>query len=82
MKVATVADLRNRFALVSKWIESGEKVKIKKRGEVFATLSPARKKKKKQPEWPDLMARLLKNFPNPSPGKPCSELISEGRGDR
>jgi antitoxin (DNA-binding transcriptional repressor) of toxin-antitoxin stability system len=81
MKSATVADLRNRFALVSQWIENGEKVEIKKRGKVFATLSPVRKKKKKV-EWPDLMARLKKIYRHPVPGKPCSELISEGRGDR
>jgi antitoxin (DNA-binding transcriptional repressor) of toxin-antitoxin stability system len=81
MKVATVADLRNRFARVSQWIEDGEKVQIRKRGKVFATLSPAAKKKKKL-AWPDLKARLLKHFPQPVPGKPASEIISEGRGDR
>jgi len=81
MKVATVADLRNRFAHVSKWIEDGEKVEIRKRGKVFATLSPARKKKKKV-EWPDLKARLLKHFPKPLPGKPLSEILSESRGNR
>ena len=82
MKVATVADLRNHFARVSQWIEDGEKVEIRKRGKVFATLSPARKKKRKTVEWPDLMARLQKHFPHPVKGKPLSEIISEGRGDR
>ncbi len=81
MKVATVADLRNNFARVSRWIEDGEKVEIRKRGKVFATLSPppAGKKKKEKIEWPDLMARLKKNFPKVPPGKPASELIYEGR---
>jgi len=82
MKVATVADLRNRFARISQWIENGEKVEIRKRGKIFATISPARKKKKIPVEWPDLMARLKKTFPHPVKGKPLSEIISEGRGDR
>lgn len=81
MKSATVADLRNRFALVSKWIESGEKVEIKKRGKVFAMLSPAHKKKKNA-EWPDLMARLKKIYPEPVKGKSLSEIVYESRGDR
>lgn len=80
MKVATVADLRNHFVRVSQWIEDGEKVEIRKRGKVFATLSPPSLKKKKV-EWPDLHARLKKIFPHPVPGKPASEIISEGRGD-
>ena len=83
MKVATVADLRNHFARVSKWIEDGEKIEIRKRGKAFATLSPPSKKKKrpKKVEWPDMMARLKKLFPKPLPGKPLSEIVSEGRGE-
>ena len=80
MKVATVADLRNHFARVSQWIEDGEKIEIRKRGKVFATLVPPPKRKRKV-EWPDLRTRLLKHFPEPAPGKPASEIISEGRGD-
>jgi len=81
MKVATVADLRNNFARVSRWIEDGEKVEIRKRGKVFATLSPPKNKAKpKKVEWPDLMARLKKNFPKIPPGKPASEIIIEDRG--
>ena len=40
MKTATVADLRNQFQQVSKWIQEGESVSITKRGKPFATLSP------------------------------------------
>jgi antitoxin (DNA-binding transcriptional repressor) of toxin-antitoxin stability system len=82
MKVATVADLRNRFAEVSKWIEDGEKVEIRKRGRAFATLSPAPRPKKKKVEWPDLYARLKKIYPKPVGGKPLSEILYESRGDR
>lgn len=41
MKIATVADLRNRFRRVSAWIANGEDVQIVKRGRPFARLSPA-----------------------------------------
>ena len=60
MKTATVADLRNNFARVSKWIEAGEKVSIIKRGHPFAILAPVRTKRKDVPPWPDLGARLVK----------------------
>jgi len=81
MKVATVADLRNHFARVSQWIEDGEKVEIRKRGRAFATLAPAAGRKNKKAAWPDLPTRLNKLFPHPAPGKPASELVSEGRGE-
>ena len=82
MKVATVADLRNNFARISQWIEDGEKVEIRKRGKVFATLSPPPSVKKKKVEWPDLHARLRKIYPEPVGGKPLSEILYESRGDR
>ncbi|MCE0482731.1 MAG: hypothetical protein LV479_00670 [Methylacidiphilales bacterium] len=81
MKVATVADLRNRFATVSRWIEDGEKIEIRKRGKAFATLVPLGGKNAKKAVWPDLSARLNKIYPKPLPGKPAGELISEGRGE-
>ncbi len=82
MKVATVADLRNHFSRVSQWIEDGEKVEIRKRGKVFATLAPpAHNHKKGKVTWPDLQARLDKIFPEPLRGKPASEIVSEGRGE-
>jgi antitoxin (DNA-binding transcriptional repressor) of toxin-antitoxin stability system len=80
MKTATVADLRNHFAQVSHWIENGEKVEIRKRGKIFATLSPATKKKTVV-GWPDMQARLNKVFPRPVSGKAASDLVSEGRGE-
>jgi len=81
MKTATVADLRNRFSRVSKWLADGETVQITKRGEAFATLKPARVARGKV-TWPDLAARRDRLFPDgPPPGKPISEIVSEGRGD-
>ncbi len=42
MKTANVADLRNDFQKVAGWISDGEIVTIKRRGKLFATLTPAR----------------------------------------
>ena len=62
MKTATVSDLRNNFATISKWIHDGGAVTITKRGFPFATLAPARRKKTAPPV--DRMARLRKMFPH------------------
>lgn len=62
MKSASVADLRNHFSAISKWLQAGEKVTITKRGRAFATLSPVGGRQ--QPPVPiDRMARLRKMFP-------------------
>jgi len=60
MKTATVADLRNNFAVLSKWIHDGETVTITKQGLFFATLVPVRRRKV-VPQV-DRMARLRKMF--------------------
>jgi antitoxin (DNA-binding transcriptional repressor) of toxin-antitoxin stability system len=41
MKTANVADLRNDLQKIAAWISDGESVAIKKRGKLFATLTPA-----------------------------------------
>jgi len=79
MKTATVADLRNNFAEISKWIHEGEVVTITKRGVAFATLSPARKRKKLPPI--DRMARLAKLFPNGPVKGDIQEVIEFDRGN-
>jgi antitoxin (DNA-binding transcriptional repressor) of toxin-antitoxin stability system len=40
MKTATVRDLRNDFARLSKWLEKGETIEILKRGKPVADLVP------------------------------------------
>ena len=44
MKTATIRDLRNQFARVSKWLENGEVVQIVKRGKPFARVIPEPKR--------------------------------------
>ena len=40
MKTATVRDLRNEFARVSKWLDAGETVQLLKRGKPYARVVP------------------------------------------
>jgi antitoxin (DNA-binding transcriptional repressor) of toxin-antitoxin stability system len=81
MKAASVADLRNHFASVSRWIYEGEHVAIHKRGKPFAILSPAVKKKQKAVEWPDFEARLQRQFPGgPAPGS-AEHIVDCLRGE-
>jgi antitoxin (DNA-binding transcriptional repressor) of toxin-antitoxin stability system len=79
MPTATVRELRNDFARVSLWIANGEAVTVTKGGKPFAVLTPIRGGQKSK-KWPDLAARLRQQFPDGVPGKPASEIISEGRG--
>lgn len=47
MKTATVRDLRNDFARLSKWLDKGETIEILKRGKPVADLVPKTNQKKK-----------------------------------
>jgi prevent-host-death family protein len=80
MKTATVADLRNNFATLSRWIHGGEPVTITKRGVPFATLAPARKLKK-LPAL-DRLARLRKQFPQGPVAGDARAVVDYDRGDR
>lgn len=40
MKTANVRDLRNRFRRISRWLETGETVRVMKRGRPFARVVP------------------------------------------
>ena len=80
MKSATVADLRNQFATVSKWIHDGETVVITKRGRPFATLAPVRKRGSFPPL--DRLARLRRFFPGGPVGGDAHAIVDYDRGDR
>jgi antitoxin (DNA-binding transcriptional repressor) of toxin-antitoxin stability system len=82
VKTATVRDLRNDFARVSRWIQNGEVVTVTKGGRPFATLLPFREAGSEQSGWPDLAARRRAVFDAPPDGTPLSEIVSEQRGDR
>lgn len=80
MKTATVADLRNNFATVSKWIHDGEEVVITKRGRAFATLVPERVRKTLPPL--NRLARLQRQFPEGPVEGDSREVVDYDRGDR
>lgn len=79
MKSASVADLRNNFATVSKWIQAGEAVTITKRGRAFATLAPAGKKKL-APAPVDRMDRLRRMFPDGPVKGDIQDVLNYERG--
>lgn len=56
MKTASVADLRNRFPSVYRWIEEGETVELTKRGRIVARIVPAPRVKKGKFTMPDFAA--------------------------
>jgi prevent-host-death family protein len=80
MKTATVADLRNNFAALSRWVHGGESVVITKRGIPFATVSPV-KRRKKAAQSVDRMARLRKLFPDGPVKGDIRTIIDIERGD-
>lgn len=80
MKTATVADLRNNFASISRWVHSGESIVITKRGIPFATVSPV-KRRKKPSKALDRMARLRQLFPGgPATGE-IGDVLDIERGN-
>lgn len=82
MKAATVADLRNNFAAVSRWIYEGESVTICKRGKAFAILAPAARPPKSVVVLPDYEARMQRIFGRRKlGGATAEEVVDFLRGD-
>lgn len=81
MKTATVADLRNDFARISRWIEAGEEVEITKRGKKFARLGPVSPRVgKPKVEWPDRSAWRKRIFPKGSGPASAEDIVNYDRG--
>lgn len=79
MKTANVADLRNNFSQISNWILAGEEVLIKRRGKIFAKLTPPHHSEVKVPPAVlDRHARLKKIYSEPVKGD-LQSIISEQR---
>jgi len=82
MKTATVADLRNNFARISRWIEAGEEVEITKRGKKFARLRPeASRVGEPTIEWPDRAGWRKRIFPKGSGPTSVEEIVDYDRGE-
>ena len=58
MKTATVRDLRTRFPVLARWMDSGEPIEITRRGHVIAHLTPAAGGKGSKGQKPDILKRL------------------------
>ncbi|MEO8352678.1 MAG: prevent-host-death protein [Chthoniobacteraceae bacterium] len=56
MKTAFVADLRNEFPRLERWLKQGEVIQITKRGQHLAT--PAQQSESPETPLPDYRARL------------------------
>ena len=56
MKTATVAELRNEFPKIARWLAAGEVVQITRRGKHIANLQPA--DRSEPGSRPDFAARL------------------------
>lgn len=81
MKTASVRELRNDFAKISRWLQDGESVEIRTRGKLIGRIAPARTSAPPVRAWPNFAARAHKAFgrtvtPDSQP------LIDEGRGPR
>jgi antitoxin (DNA-binding transcriptional repressor) of toxin-antitoxin stability system len=82
MKTATVADLRNNFARISRWIAAGEEVEITKRGKKFARLRPeASRVGEPTIEWPDRAGWRKRIFPKGSGPTSAEEIVDYDRGE-
>jgi antitoxin (DNA-binding transcriptional repressor) of toxin-antitoxin stability system len=81
MKTATVRDLRNSFARVSRWLEAGETVEVTKRGRIFARIFPASTPGGRNAPKPDIMARLRADFGDfVMEDKTYDEIMHEAEG--
>ena len=58
MRTATVRDLRTKFPVLARWMDSGEPIEITRRGRVIAHLTPAACGKRQKAGKPDIMKRL------------------------
>ena len=58
MRTATVRDLRTKFPVLARWLDSGERIEITRRGLVIAHLTPAASGKASKAARPDILKRL------------------------
>ena len=83
MKTATIADLRNHFPSVFKWIQEGEQVEVTRRGRVVARLLPplpVQPRKFKAPDFASIQRELFGG--NPPEFTPGDSAFIRDRGDR
>ena len=83
MTTATIRQIQHNLASVLRSVEAGEEVIIRRRNRPIARIVPIRSVEERKVDWSSLKEWRARVFPRGKlPGKPVSELISEGRGHR
>jgi len=82
MRTATVRELRNRYTELLKWLESGEEIKITRRGVVIARLVPENRSRAQQTiDWNESAAFALDRLKlRPLTSKESAELLDYNKG--
>lgn len=83
MKTASIREVRHDFGRILEWVANGEEVAITKRRETVARLLPARRKKAKRMNVPDVTVRLRRVFGRKVVSDQSMRMIlDENRGER
>lgn len=79
MKTATVRDLRTKFPLLARWMESGEPIQITRRGRVIAHLTPVGNGQKCAK--PDMLKQLQEIYGDyVMPEEEVAAILSDNKG--
>ena len=87
MKTVTVEEVENNFPALLRIVQGGEELNVVNRKRAVARIVPAngadhgsRASKKRKLAWTDHFAKLDAIYGGkPAPGKPGSQIITEGR---
>ena len=74
MKTASVQQVPEQWAKISRWLAAGEEVEVTQQDQVVAKLVPA-----SRPQ-PDFLARAKAVWGDHPPGQPLSALVHDARG--
>ena len=74
MKTASVQQVPEQWAKISRWLAAGEEVEVTQQDQVVAKLVPA-----PRPQ-PDFFARAKAVWGDQPPGQPLSALVHDARG--
>lgn len=79
MKTATIRELKHDTAAVLAWVEQGETVEVRRRGQSVALLSPPKKRARSRP---DFAARLKAIYGTKVLARTATDLLAAERGSR
>jgi antitoxin (DNA-binding transcriptional repressor) of toxin-antitoxin stability system len=82
MKTATVRELRNNFAQVSRWLEAGEQVEITKRGIPYAKVELTAAPQKAPKKVSQMMLKERRTFFRKRFGAEHTKWMKQVYGDK